>query len=456
MEKKARNYLKVRKSDWKIFLGLFLYRVLIDYVYLGYVSKQFAYYHFNSDIDGLYIILSYFALSMVIWCIPKLFRNGRVSDLVLGLMIMFYYIPYTSLFAYSLHDTSYAAFVVGYFLLMIFFNNRIRVGNLRFKGSKTGYGDTAIFVILIVGFGLLRIVASGIYTGFRIAFDLSDYYEYRAEAREFAMPEIIRYLLGWSTTALTIGLIYSIITKKKILSIFIIICTILDFSFNGKKAILFLMVLTIVIGIFFREKLLPKIPYAFTALGAAGALELFILGSDSFICRHFVRRLLFIPPNMSILHYEYFSVHEFDYLRLSVLRRFGFVSPYASYKSIPRLIGSEYFSRQSMAMNANTGLCGDAFANFGFWSILFAPLVIILTFKLIEICSQNTDRRVQLVVALFVAYSFINGSYFTLLLTNGILFLMVLLVFLNGRKEEPSDYDAVAARKYFSGVMDHD
>ena len=87
-----------------------------------------------------------------------------------------------------------------------------------------------------------------------------------------------------------------------------------------------------------------------------------------------------------------------------------------------------------MAMNANTGLCGDSFANFGYLSLLFAPLVIILTFKVLEWCCQNTDKKIQIVVAVFVAYSFCNGSYFTLLLTNGILFLMLLLSFLNNNK----------------------
>ena len=424
----------VTKYDGIVFLIIVIYRLFLDFIYVNYVHAQFAYYHFDLDYNIKYIILSFFILFCVIWSVSRLFRDGQLTDIIIGLLILMYFIPYTSLFAYSRHDVGFALFVLCYFLLLISFNKLIKINKVNLIGAQTSFGDTKFFIILIIALGLLRIAASGVYTGFRITFDFSDYYEYRAEAREYAMPEIIRYLLGWSTTGLTVGLVYSIIKKKRLLSIYVILCTVLAFSFNGKKSIMFILFLSIAIALFYKEKYLSKIPIMFATLGGIGVVGLILFGKNSFVCKHFIRRMLFIPPNMSILHYDFFSSNEFDYLRSSVLRRFGFHSPYASYGSIPRLIGAKYFSSLSLAMNANTGLCGDAFANFGYWSILFAPLVIVLTFKILERCSKNTDRRVQVMVAVSVAYAFTNGSFFTLLLTNGILFLMVILIFLNSGK----------------------
>ena len=429
----SKNTLKL--ENLVTIFSIIIYRILLDYIYINYVYKEFEYYHFKLDINIDYIIVSYIFMFFVAIEIPKLFENGKLSDIVLGLLIIMYFIPYTSLFAYNRHDIGFTLFVLFYFILLIVFNRIISLNYLSFKPyNNKMINDPKFFVVIIIVLGLIRIITSGIYTGFRISFDFSDYYEYRAQAREYSMPEIIRYLLGWSTTGLTIGLVYAIIKKNRLLSIYIIICTFLAFSFNGKKSVLFLLVLSILIALFYKQKYLKKIPIAFTFLSVLGTVDLIIQGNDSFVCKHFIRRFLFIPPNMSILHFDFFSSNEFDYLRTSVLRRLGFQSPYSSYGSIPRLIGAKYFGNQEMAMNANTGLCGDSFANFGYLSLLFAPLVIILTFKVLEWCCKNTDKKIQIVVAVFVAYSFCNGSYFTLLLTNGILFLMLLLSFLNNNK----------------------
>ncbi len=424
----------ITKSDLIGILLILIYRISLDIIYCNYVYVRFGYYHFNLTYDVFYCAVSYVYLVLMAIFVPGLFRRGRISDLIIGVLIMMYYVPYTSLFAYSYHSIPYSLFVVGYFGLLTAFNRTINFEKVRFKGLGKGIGDTKVFLIIVIVFGLIRVLTSGIYSGFRITFDLSDYYEYRAEAREYAMPEILRYLLGWSTTAVSLGLMYSLINKKRFLIIYTLICTILDFSFSGKKSILFSAILSITISLLYKEKYRKWLPAGFTAAGLVGCLELTILGEDAFICKHFIRRLLFIPPHMSILHHDFFSTHEFDYLRSSVLRRFGAKSPYASFRSIPRLIGAMYFPRQSLAMNANTGLCGDAFANFGYLSILFAPLVIVMTFKILERCGHSIDRRIQVMVAISVAYSFANGSYFTLLLTNGVLFLMVLVFFLGGNE----------------------
>lgn len=437
----------IQRRDIMIILVIIIYRIALDIIYKNYIFAEYAYYHFSYNSDPLLVFFSYVLLLPIIIFVPSLINRGQMTDIVLILQILMYYVSSTSLFCFSTHNIQYALFTFAYFLLLLFFNHYINLSQVHFKGPRTGIGDTKFFVYLIVALGFLRIVASGLYTGFRISFDLSVYYEYRAEAREYSMPEVFRYLLGWSTTGLTVGLAYSVVKRKRFLTIYIIACTILAFSFNGKKSILFFMLLSIVVGLFYKDKHLNKVPTLFTGLGCLGLIELLIRGSESFICKHFIRRMIFIPPHIGNLYYDFFSDHPFDYLRSSVLRRFGAQSPYGN---IPRHIGSIYFGNRSMAFNANTGLCGDAFANFGYLSLLIAPLVIVLTYKIIERCAINVDNRVKVVVAVFAAYSFENGAYFTLLLTNGMLFLMVLLAILNGRKQSLNAGNSLISNKDIS------
>ena len=420
--------LRVYYGDWKIYLSVIIYRLLLDVVYVRFVYPKFAYYNFGYSPGFSYSLISIFLLVPIVLWVPVLMRRGRLSDLIVLFLILMYYVPFTSLYAQYYHNSLYTLFVFIYFMLLVAFDLSFSIDGLKIKRNHKGFGETKAFVFIVVFLGLILIAISGIYTGFRISLDLSDYYEYRAAARENAMPEIVRYLFNWSSLGLTVGLAYSLIKKKRILSIYIVICTVLSFSYNGKKSVLFTLFLTIIIALFYKETYKQLIPWAFSGISLLSVIEIIINNGDSFIARHFIRRMLFIPPMMGTLYYDYFSTHELDYLRSSVLRRFGVVSPYTH---IPRFIGSVYFHNDTLAMNANTGLCGDAYANFGFWSLLFVPFVIIFTFKIVEWCSKNVNYRIRMIVAFSLAYSFVSGAYFTLLLTNGVIFISFMLAFLN-------------------------
>ena len=435
LEKFIKNY-KLKVSDWSVIIVLIIYRIFLDVIYVNYVNPVWQYYHFNLDFNYGYTIISYFLTFLMSISVAPLIRRRKLSDITLLLLIVMYYIPYTSLFSLCSHDVEYMVFVTVYFLIMIVANFVVNTRELpTLKIGNVNFSDSKIFMLLIILLGVIIIAISGIYTGFRISFDLSDYYEYRAEAREYAMPEVLRYLYSWSQVGLNVGLVFSLTRKKKALSIYIILCNIFAFSFSGKKSMLFILILTIIISFFYNEnRHLRKIPLYFLGVSGAAIVEMVIRGKDVFIAKHFIRRLLFIPPLMGTLFYDYFSVREKDYLRSSVLRRFGFVSPYG--EKIPRLIGSVYFPNVggALAMNANTGLCGDAFSNFGFWALLFVPVVIILTFKIIEMCVGSYDKKMIMVISILTAYTFINVAYFTTLLTDGFIFLCILMIFLNSSK----------------------
>ena len=429
--------LILKKREWVYLLTILIYRLLLDAIYIIYINPRYEYYHFTYNPDMLCIAASIVLLWVIVRNVPILIRRGSVSDIILVFLILMYYVPYTSLFALSYHSIPYTFFVVTYFVFLVIFDLSVSLRKFKFRILHKGFGDTKLFVVMVIILGFLMIVISGVYTGFRISFNLSEYYEYRAAARENSLPEIVRYLFNWSSLGLTIGLAYSLTKNRIALSVFIVICKVLAFSYNGKKSVLFMLFLTIAISLFYRQVYLKLVPIALPFMCLASLTEMVLRSGKSFIAQHFIRRMIYVPPMMGTLYYDYFSKHELDFLRSSVLRRLGFVSPYVH---IPRFIGRIYFNNDLLAMNANTGLCGDAYANFGQISLLFVPFIIVLTFKIIEKCTSNNDYRINMVVAFSIAYSFVSGAYFTLLLTNGVIFICFLLAFLNPSKE----YDEIS------------
>lgn len=407
---------------------LLLYKIFLDLLYVEYVYPNYEYYHFELHYDLGYQIVGYILSITMSLFVPKLFKKARLTDIVITLLIIMYFIPYTTILGYCSLNFSYALFVFLYLVLMLACNNIVDLGKKKIRFIDRKIADTKLFVCMILGCCFIAILVSGLYAGFRISFDLSEYYEYRAAARENAMPSVINYLYNWSVIGLDIGLAYCLIKKKTVLSILVVLSNLLAFSYNGKKSVLFILIVVIFVSLMYKSKYIKLIPQAFCGLTVLAYVEFLLRGSEAFIAKHFIRRMLFIPPFMGTLYYDFFSKHEFDFLRTSVLRRFGFVSPYASAGKIPRLIGQEYFGNVGiMAMNANTGLCGDAYSNFGFWSLLVAPLAVVLVFKIIENYALYVDERIKVIVAVLVAYSYVSGAYFTLLLTNGMIFLCFLL-----------------------------
>ena len=151
--------------------------------------------------------------------------------------------------------------------------------------------------------------------------------------------------------------------------------------------------------------------------------ETLLRGDSSFIAKYFIRRMIFVPAYLGKEYFDFFGENGLDYLRSSILRRFGFQSPYTG--GIPRTIGLYVYNNSET--NANTGLCGDAFANFGWISLVFYPLILVLTFKLLEKSMEGLDNRIIITVSFIMAYTFISGAYFTNLLSNGVMLLIVLM-----------------------------
>ena len=54
----------------------------------------------------------------------------------------------------------------------------------------------------------------------------------------------------------------------------------------------------------------------------------------------------------------------------------------------------------------------------------------VVIFKIIDKYSEGVDERLKIIISLTIAYSFLSGSFFSVLLTNGVLLIILLLMLL--------------------------
>lgn len=237
-----------------LLLMLYYFAITVSYIY--WISPHFQRAGFVVSYSVACSIVGFFTAIAVSIITSGLIERGRVSDSIILLIVILYFYPQIVLFAYCLHNWSFFLFAILYLFSLICFNYFIDLGDRKIFVNQHGN----LFVAAVVVFSIFMVAISGAYTGFRISFNLSDYYEYRFAARELAMPTIVKYVFHWTKTILPIGLAYAIIHKKWWLVAVTSISEMLCFSFDGKKSSLFMFFLAFAISLFYKKKMLKKVP----------------------------------------------------------------------------------------------------------------------------------------------------------------------------------------------------
>ena len=97
-------------------------------------------------------------------------------------------------------------------------------------------------------------------------------------------------------------------------------------------------------------------------------------------------------------------------------------------------------------MGANTGIVGDDFAQLGWLSLLLYPLLRVkaLNWGLDRVREFMSDKLSILICFMF-AFSFISGSFFSILLTGG--YLIITLLFFSMKKGIKSHHEKAIISK---------
>ena len=343
-----------KASRIRIICSVFVYRFLLDIIYVRFIAPRYGYTGFSYQFSLKCFIVSVMITLLFAIYIAETADCCNYCDITINFLIYVYLIPQGTLCSYCHNDLSFYSYVIFFFILLIFINKSISIPPIR---HGTNY-DNHCFDIIVIVLGLLMIAMSGFYTDFRISFDLGEYHDYRIEAREYSIPSFLTYSFHWAKNILPIGTLYALSKKRRVLMVFTTICQVLCFSFNGKKSVLFTMILVFLLFFAYNDIFYQYISLAFPGLTTLAIIEIIIRRRESFITTKFIRRMMLVPSLLGWQYFDFFSNNEKLYLRSSILRFFGFESPYSD--GVGRMIGMVY-SGSDGSLNANTGLCGDYF-----------------------------------------------------------------------------------------------
>lgn len=404
-------------------LAVFVFRFLLDVSYALCVVPFYSYlYPFRFEPSGDSLALSWILLLIFTPLCFVTYRKGRPSDILVTILYLVSYVPTSSLIAFQGFDGQFIFAISLFWLIFLCANciiGNIELGEIR---SSTRVGTTWLVVTLLC---IAVVFVSWKYTGFRINLNLSSVYEMRMEAREYSLPFPFTYLIGASRLILPLVSVFLLWKRRFALFFCLAIVQILLFSIDGSKSALFSLVLMVASYYLVRKpssSLVAKLLF----LVALVCLLVFLITGRTELLSYAVRRMMYLPALLHGEYYDFFSSHPHDFYIQSIFSKFGFDSPYTT--SIPHVVAEFYHG--STTMSANNGLFSDAYANLGLMGCIVLPVAYIGLFRLIDACARGLSMRVVFPALIPVALTLLSSSFFTVLISHGLLFYVLALYLL--------------------------
>ncbi len=416
-----------------IFLNFYslimFYRILLDIAYIK-TTNYYSYMGFTYSPKDIFSIIATYIIMLLFALLLK--KDYKPSSIILFVLFLLNVIPVFTLFSYSsdysLSGVIYISIAYGSVLLSMNFVSYLKIDSNRRDLDKN------LFLSLIIVFYCFAIIVLIKHFGIKFSLpSLDNVYETRANYKD-QITRGVGYLFNWYGSILNPFVFLLALQKKKIIIVIIsILFQFYLFSIGGHKTILF--TLLVVFGIymfleFYKRILLQKL----MLLGIVFSISILLLydwvvGGYSLMTAIVVQRVFLIPAQMYYFYIDFFQINPFDY--------FGQNFPFSLFIEshyelpIPATIGEAYLDRPDVFANAN--IFADAYANLGYWGILFIGYIFTLTFYLFDNIARNKDTSIIIPIIVLLSFTMANGSLVTSLVTFGILFFM-LLVFLLPKK----------------------
>ncbi|MBO5206921.1 MAG: oligosaccharide repeat unit polymerase [Clostridia bacterium] len=283
--------------------------------------------------------------------------------------------------------------------------------------------------LLFAFVALASVWLSGKYGGFRIITSFDDVYQYRMD---LDMPTLVGYAFRFvSGVFLPYFFVRFVTNKRYFLAVITLVFAVLLFSIDGLKTNLVLYAVVLVFHFVINLNIGPKgKPVTRIAsiliLGISVFLIMNLIGyklSGKYLFLNEMYRVLIIPPNIAARYYNFIQPQEALLLRESIMRAF-FESPYD--RSISYLV-STTVTEYGEAV-ANTGMFGDAYANFKIFGVIVYPIIYTFILKQWEKINKNHVDSFSLSIGFIMIWNAINISFFTWLLTGGVLVYFIITV----------------------------
>lgn len=396
-------------------LPLYIFSWLYYSKYISTIFYGIPGYYFI-DISWNKIILSISLLSLIVIILDSNIKS--ISDLFLMGVIYIIYIPLICLIS------NFLLFIMIIFNILILALGWKKIKTLslskeikRIRISKSKY----IFLWFLLIFLIISFIK---FIGIRTKLDFSySLYEIRSVFKE-SYSGLSVYVLTLSEYFLIPLILFLFIRSKKILlKIFLLIICIFIilqiFFVSALKSSIFIVFYLILGYIFLRNR---KSFNFFKAVILFSAFLILIVslhpkGIIGYLIDHSLRRFLISPVLNAYYHISY-TVENYGLLNIGNRKNMG------------EIISKVYYNTYG---NAPAGLSAGDFSRFGTLGLILFPFVFLLFLSLLKNLSTKLKLSEQFILFGYYLYVLINTSFITSFVTYGLLFMILLVYFLNKR-----------------------
>lgn len=411
----------------KIIFFSIIYMLTLQWIYVKLIVTRYAHYGFISNFSFGKGIISWLLFIPVPLLINKFRKSEIFSNQFLALILFLNYMPMLVMNIY-MDVECMPQFVLYYFMLIVanLFMPEIKICIKKTRKLKILRSDRAIKIIGILLIALVFFIWA-FYSHFNVEIGFGNVYEQRIEARNYSMPALMTYAFSMARAIVPLLAIYYLYRRNKLWFIIYSIVQMMIFFIDGSKSAFFLLLAGIMAYYVIRKykKIISLFPIIFTGINTICILEKIVINTTN-ISDIIIRRSMFMPCLLNNYYYDFFSKNGMDYYRQSLGSILG-PSKYGT--SIRYIIGEVYFSDSNMG--ANNGLFSDAYANLGIIGMILLPILIMLVLKIMEGAADYLPQEVWAISAIQASIAFISSSFFTVLLTHGVLFTIVMLYLLS-------------------------
>lgn len=405
---------------------MLILRFVFDLIYLVYIAPYYSY----TGLTISFSLFNYFlSVAGVIFVFRLLvFNSYRPSVLISQFLFLMIYLPFSSYFGIAGGDFVWFLGVTSFWILTLF----IIQNPFSFKLPKIKQLSVSSFLWGVVSFIIVLLGLTIYYSGLHVNFDLYSVYELREKNPTGKIP-FSGYSINWvAKSALPFILLFSLYRYKTVFNIWVlfVFVSILILFFNtGHKSFLFNIPFVLILYYLVKSKHFLVLFVSSLLIISITGLLIFWLMDDKTILTLFIRRSLYIPAQLSFYYHEFYLDQPL-YLSNSFLSS---LSEYPHHLEPAHMIANEYFNSDKMA--ANNGIISDGFKHFGYIGLLIWSVLLSLFLKFADALRSITPTLILIPLLILGAKSFIDGAFFTSLLTHGILISLLVLLFIDVKKK---------------------
>ncbi len=405
-----------------------IYKIALDMLFCYGTSVQYAYLNRILEFNAIKYWAGWIIYIILVLLIISI-KNDDIKFMIKSIFILSG-VSNISIFGLRNYNTKYFIFVLIFWIILIglciFYSN--------IKRKKEGEKEKTVFLSgnHLNSFLLVMGIIITIYLVKKFGLNVSSFtslYQAREKFRTIQLSTIDSYLLSWNATVIFPWLfLISLNTKKYIRCILILVFALMMFAINGMKTWLVLYAIIIALVFITKKHDLNKSMNIITlGLTSLIIISLFAFKIDGqYNMLGMLDRSIILPGEINYYYLDFFSKHEFLYLRESIFKVFA-TSPYIPKSSVQI---SMINMSNAYYHNATNGLIGDYYGNFGIFGIIIYPFMIIATYIVLIKSTKGYDIAVKSVIFFILMWLLINTSFFTWLMTGGYL-LYLLVLYLN-------------------------